>query len=71
MIKLGRYRHYKGQEYKVVGLVKNEETLEDMVVYEALYDNPVSRVWTRPLKEFRQEIEVGGRKVPRFEFIEE
>lgn len=71
MIKLGKYRHYKGHQYKVISLAKDESTLEDVVIYEALYDNPVSKVWTRKLKNFTEEIEVGGRKVPRFEFIED
>lgn len=70
-IKLGKYKHYKGNFYKVIGVAKHSETLEELVVYEALYDNPEGKLWVRPLKMFTEEIEVDGKKMPRFEFIEE
>lgn len=44
MVKLGRYQHYKGKEYKVLGVAKHSETLEELTVYEALYDNPESKL---------------------------
>lgn len=69
--KLGKYKHYKGNFYKVLGVAKHSETLEDLVVYECLYDNPKSKLWVRPLKMFIGDIEIGGKKIPRFEFIEE
>ncbi|MEX2054415.1 MAG: DUF1653 domain-containing protein [Candidatus Colwellbacteria bacterium] len=65
----GRYRHYKGKEYRVIGVAKHSETLEDLVVYEALYENNVSHLWIRPLAIFTEEIEIGGKKVKRFEYL--
>lgn len=70
-LKFGIYKHYKGGLYKVLGIVKHSETLEDLVLYETLYDNPRSKLWVRPLKMFSEKIEVSGRMVPRFEYIEE
>ena len=70
-IKLGRYRHFKGMEYNVIAIAKHSETLEDMVVYEALYDNKVSKIWVRPLKMFTEKIERDGKTFNRFEYIGE
>lgn len=70
-IKLGKYKHYKGNFYKVIGVAKHSETLEELVVYEALYNNQLSKLWVRPLKMFVEEVKVDGKKIPRFEFIEE
>jgi len=70
-LKIGKYKHYKGNFYKVIGVAKHSETLEDLVVYECLYDNPKSKLWIRPLKMFIEEVEINGKKVPRFEFIED
>jgi len=67
-IKPGHYRHYEGKEYQVIGIAKHSETLEEFVVYEALYDNPKSKLWIRPLRMFVEEVEVDGIKRPRFEF---
>lgn len=62
----GMYRHYKkGTLYKVIGVAKHSETLEDMVVYEAQYDNP-NKLWVRPLGMFLENVELNGEKVPRF-----
>ena len=69
MLKLGRYRHYKGGEYRVIGIAKHSETMEDIVVYEALYENEISKLWARPIKMFLGEVEVNGKKFPRFEYI--
>ena len=68
-IKLGKYRHFKGNEYNVIAVAKHSETLEDMVVYEALYDNKVSKIWVRPLKMFLETIENDGKTFKRFEYI--
>ena len=68
-IKLGKYRHFKGNEYNVIAVAKHSETLEDMVVYEALYDNKVSKIWVRPLKMFLETIEKNGETFKRFEYI--
>jgi hypothetical protein len=70
-MKLGKYRHSKtGKLYNVLGVAKHSETLEDLVVYECLYDNPRSKLWVRPQKMFLEEVEIDGKKVPRFTFIE-
>ena len=70
-IKPGIYRHSKtGNLYKVHFVAKDSETLENMVVYEALYDNQLSKFWTRPAKMWFEEVEVGGKKVPRFVPVE-
>jgi len=66
-IKLGKYRHYKGKEYEVLGVAKHSETLEDLVVYRALYGE--GELWVRPLVMFSEEIEVDGKKIPRFKFV--
>ena len=70
-IKLGKYKHYKGNEYRVLHIAKHSETLEDMVVYEALYDNKLSKIWVRPLSMFAGTVEVDGKPVKTFEFIGE
>ncbi len=71
-IKIGKYRHSKsGKEYRVIGIAKHSETLEDLVVYEALYENKTSRLWARPLSMFVEKVEIAGKKVPRFVFIRE
>ena len=68
-IKIGVYRHAKkGNEYRVVCLAKHSETLEDMVVYEALYQNPTSKFWARPASMFTEIVEINGVQTPRFIF---
>ncbi|PIQ91527.1 MAG: hypothetical protein COV70_03260 [Parcubacteria group bacterium CG11_big_fil_rev_8_21_14_0_20_39_22] len=69
MIKLGKYRHYKGKEYKVIGVAKHSETLEDFVIYEALYENEMSQMWARPLEVFNEDVEIDGKKIKRFKSI--
>ena len=68
-IKPGRYQHYKGREYRVIGLAKHSETLEDLVVYETLYDNEISRLWVRPAKMFSETVEINGEIVSRFKYL--
>ncbi len=63
-IALGRYRHYKGGEYEVVGVARHSETLEPLVVYRPLYN--VSGLWVRPYAMFFEDVEVDGQRVPRF-----
>lgn len=72
-LKPGVYEHYKGngKKYRVLGVAKHSETLEDTVVYEALYDNEVSKLWIRPLGMFLEEVEINGKRVPRFRYIGE
>jgi len=66
-LKLGIYKHYKGNRYEVIGVAKHSETLEELVVYKALYDN--YNLWVRPLKMFLETVEVNGEKVSRFLYI--
>lgn len=69
MIQTGRYRHFKGKEYNVLYVAKHSETMEDMVVYQALYGE--RGIWVRPLKMFCEEIERDGKKFKRFEKIDQ
>jgi len=68
-IPLGVYRHYKGYEYEVVGFARHSETLEDMVIYRALYGD--RGVWVRPLTMWEELVEVDGKAQKRFEFVGE
>lgn len=68
-IKLGRYRHFKGKEYQLIGIAKDSETLEESAVYKALYDD--GQLWVRPLKMFLEEVEKDGQKMLRFEYLGE
>jgi hypothetical protein len=67
-IEPGKYRHYKGKDYEVLGVARHSETLEEMVVYKALYQEG-HNIWVRPLKMFCEQVDVDGKKVPRFEFL--
>lgn len=70
MLKKGKYRHYKGKEYEVIGIARHSETLEVLVVYKALYQTDGENLWVRPLKMFAEEITIDGITLKRFEFIE-
>ncbi len=69
IVKLGKYKHYKGGEYEVIGIAQHSETLEKLVVYRQLYGN--YNLWARPLKMFIESIEVNGEKIQRFQSTEE
>lgn len=69
MIALGKYRHYKGKEYEVIGIAQHSETLEKLVVYKALYQPAGENLWVRPLKMFTETVEINGIKKPRFEYL--
>ena len=69
MIQTGRYRHYKGKEYHVIGCAQHSETEEILVVYQALYGD--YGLWVRPLDMFVQEVETEGRRVPRFQLVKD
>ena len=60
----GRYRHYKGGEYEVLGVVRHSESLEPMVLYRPLYNE--SGMWVRPFAMFLEDIEFDGRRQARF-----
>lgn len=70
-IKLGKYQHYKGNFYEVLGIARHSETLEELVVYRAKYDHPKfgkDSLWVRPKKMFLEKVEIEGKKVPRFRY---
>ena len=69
MIKLGKYRHFKGNEYEVIALAKHSETLEPLVVYRALYGE--GSVWVRPAQMWEETVSYQGETVPRFAYIGE
>lgn len=65
--KPGRYRHYKGRDYEVIGVAKHSETGEQLVVYRYLYGDFGLSV--RPIAMFQESVELGGETVPRFSYI--
>jgi len=67
-IKLGRYQHFKGKFYEVIGTAKHSETKEGLVVYRALYGD--RELWVRPKNMFLESVEVDGKTVPRFRHVE-
>lgn len=68
-IKLGKYRHFKGNEYEVVALARNSETMEETVVYKALYGN--GEYWVRPASMWNETVERDGKTYKRFTYTEE
>ncbi|MEG1782985.1 MAG: DUF1653 domain-containing protein [Oscillospiraceae bacterium] len=68
-IKPGRYRHFKGKEYRVLYEARHSETLETMVVYQALYGE--GGIWVRPAEMFFEEITRDGKTFPRFQYIKD
>ena len=68
-IKPGRYRHFKGGEYELIGTARHSETMEEMVVYRALYGE--GGLWVRPAAMWNETVEREGRRFPRFVRIEE
>ena len=72
-LKPGKYQHYKGKFYEVIGIGHHSETLEELVVYRALYNSPEygkNPLWIRPIKTFYETVVVDGKEVPRFKYIE-
>lgn len=66
-LKPGIYRHYKGNYYRVLGVAKHSETMESLVVYQALYGE--RGLWVRPLDMFTEKICMEGKEVRRFEYV--
>jgi len=66
----GVYKHFKGNKYKLIAAAKHSETLEEYVVYEALYENLEGKIWIRPKEMFEKIIERDGKRIRRFEFLE-
>jgi hypothetical protein len=69
MVKPGRYRHYKGKDYEVIGCARHSETDEAFVVYRALYGE--QGLWIRPRAMFLEPVVIDGKPIPRFSFLEE
>jgi len=65
-IRLGNYRHFKGEVYEVIGLGKHSETLEELVIYK----NDKCEIWVRPKKMFFENVLIDGKEIPRFEYLE-
>lgn len=68
-IKLGKYRHFKGMEYEVIGIARHSESLEEMVVYRALYGE--GELWVRPAAMWTESVTRDGVKQPRFAYVED
>ena len=70
-IKSGRYQHYQGKFYAVIGEAHHSETLEEMVVYIALYETKFGSdsLWVRPKKMFLEKVKIEDREIPRFQLI--
>ena len=68
-LKLGKYRHFKGNEYELLGIASHSETMEPMVVYRALYGE--RGLWVRPLSMWTEIVERDGYHGPRFQYIGE
>jgi len=68
-IKIGKYRHFKGNEYRVLHLAKHSETLEEMVVYQALYGE--KGIWVRPASMWNESVTHNEESLKRFEYIGE
>lgn len=68
-IKLGRYRHFKGNEYEVLTIAKHSETLEEMVVYKDLKND--GKIWVRPALMWNETVVYNGKAIKRFKFLGE
>ena len=68
-IKFGKYRHFKGKEYRVIGIASHSETLEPMVVYRALYGE--GGLWVRPAEMWTEQVDREEYRGPRFQYIGE
>ena len=72
-VKLGKYKHYKGKFYQVIGAALHSETLEEFVVYKPLYTPEIKfkdRLWIRPKSMFLEKVNLEGKLMQRFEFVE-
>ena len=68
-IRPGRYRHFKGGEYEVIGMARHSETMEELVVYRALYGE--RGLWERPAAMWQEMVERDGKRFQRFTFLDE
>ena len=67
-MKLGIYKHYKGNVYEVIGIAKHSEDLSEMVVYQSVVDG---QMWVRSKEMFLEHVLIEGKKIPRFTFLTE
>ena len=73
-VKPGKYRHYRGNFYEVIGTARHSETLEEFVVYKALYESKEfgkNALWIRPKKMFLEKVEFNNKLMPRFKLIKQ
>jgi len=71
-LKLGKYQHLKGNLYEVIGVARHSETLEELVVYRALYNSDKfgpNSLWVRPKRMFMENVVVDGKDMPRFRYV--
>lgn len=68
-VKMGKYRHFKGGEYEVLGTALHSETQEEMVIYRALYGE--GKIWVRPKSMWNDTVEKDGKVYQRFTYVEE
>lgn len=71
-IKLGKYEHYKGKQYEVIGLARHSETLEELVIYKALYDSKEfgkNALWARPKNMFLETVNIDEKEIQRFKYV--
>lgn len=71
-VKPGKCHHFKGKNYEVIGIGHHSETLEELVIYRALYDSPEfgkNALWARPVESFIGSVEKNGKKISRFKYI--
>ena len=70
-LRLGRYQHYKGKYYQVLGIARHSETLDEFVVYKALYRTAFgpNSLWIRPKEMFFEKVKVKAKWVPRFKYV--
>lgn len=69
-IKFGRYKHYKGNIYEVIGTATHTETEETLVLYLSIKNSEEDKLWARPLENFLEKVEVNSQSVPRFTFLD-
>ncbi len=67
----GIYNHYKNKRYRVLGVARHSESLEELVVYEALYHNELGKLWVRPKQMFLENVKLANYQGPRFALISE
>jgi hypothetical protein len=70
IVKGGLYRHYKGMMYRAIDIVRHSESLEELVLYETLYENKLGKLWVRPKAMFLSDIEINGQILRRFQPVQ-